>query len=341
MAKPIIRITRPAFTLIELLVVITIIALLVGITLVATSKALRAGQITATKYLMQSISEGLEQFNSDFGYYPPLIKDDGQVIDPDRPLLEAQPDAQELFRTYRYFSVTTLPTYLVGVGRLEPSDASDSSLGVDRHDGHAGPGFRDPGPDRSWGGAVDRADQNPATTGRVYGPYVDAGDGDSMRALSYQDFASVNRDDNPRWVAIGSSENAFGSDDSIFIFQDAWGVPIRYYKPRWRRRDELTGALTLDFIPAELLIPDAVNGNFQPESDREILSAKYVLLSAGPNREFTGRIVDAGTTKDLSIEPVTDDTNTEIYKVAIDNSAAQRKGRDLIKGIEDNIRIIR
>ena len=60
--------SRSAFSLVELLVVIVIIALLVGVTLVATGGAVRSGQSAATRYLMHSIAEGIEQFHGDFGY---------------------------------------------------------------------------------------------------------------------------------------------------------------------------------------------------------------------------------------------------------------------------------
>ena len=348
MAKSVTRTSSPAFTLIELLVVILIIALLVSITLVATTKALRAGQVAATTYLMQSISEGIEQFHSDFGYYPPMIRDDGHIIGPERTLLEAQPDSSVLFRTYRYFSVTTLPVYLVGVGRLEPTPSGGSPLDPDRHDGHAGPGFRDPGPDRSWGGAIDRANNRPTTSGRVYGPYVDFGDGEALRALRYHDFGIgtlADIDDNPRFV-VESNFAGDRPDDAIYVIQDTWGVMIRYYQPRWRRRDPLTGALTLDNIPFELLNVDAINSfdpvnvGFQTDRDREILSAEYVLLSSGPNREFTGRTgFGQGSITDLSITPMDEDETNSDFFASIENEPGTR--RDLLKAVGDNIRVIR
>jgi len=329
-----------AFTLVELLVVLVIIALLVGITLVATRGALRAGQRASTTAFMQSITEGIEQFRNDFGYIPPLIRDDGQDSDPNRALVSAQPNAAEEYRRFRYFSATTLPVYLVGVGRLEPSPTTSSGLDPARHDGHAGPGFRDPGPDRSWGGAVDRTQNNPTRTGRVYGPYIDAGDGEALRPIRFDDFPSNNAiAENPRYVDFNPllRENI---DNAIYVFEDAWGKPIRYYIPRWPRRDPITGAQSLERIPIELLKEEAITGDFLAEQDPELLSAEYALLSGGPDKRFTGISgLTFGGDLDLSMEPMEmNQTNTDL----VDQVDSEIAGlRSLLRGVSDNVRLVR
>ena len=101
----------------------------------------------------------------------------------------------------------------------------------------------------------------------------------------------------------------------------------------------MTGALTLDNIPLELLSPEVVRGNFRPELDREILSAEYALLSAGPDQEFTGRLgLDEGSTTDLGITPMTTATNSDFFDSISDKPGLQR---DLLGAMKDNIRVIK
>jgi len=175
----------------------------------------------------------------------------------------------------------------------------------------------------------------------VYGPYVDIGDGESIRELRFSDFASADDDPekNPRYITTASDESR--PDKAIFVLQDPWGTPIRYYQPQWRRRDESSGKLTLDFIPAELLNTESILGDFMPEHDREILAANYVLLSAGPDRDYSGDNPTIGINVDPSIMPMTDRINTDYYEALNDNPVARRKAAELIRGIKDNIRIIR
>ena len=64
---------RRAFTLTELLVVIAIIVLLLGTLFVAINAGSKRAQIAKTQFLMNSIASGLAQFNTDFGYHPPVL----------------------------------------------------------------------------------------------------------------------------------------------------------------------------------------------------------------------------------------------------------------------------
>ena len=328
------NIQRRGFTLIELLVVISIIVLLVGITLVVASSALKTAEISSTRFLMSSVSDGLEQFHTDFGYYPPLLRDDFNRSTPMRDVLEIQPDAGRLLRQYRFFSMTSLPVYLVGIGRLDPADvASDSD--PERHDGVAGPGIRDPGPDHSWGGALDRTKNKPTRTGRVYGPYVDLGDGDSMRPISHPDLGS---DDDSSVRAADSTGND-ALDLSMPIIVDAWEQPIRYYRPGWSMRDPITGEFTLEYTPLELLNSEAILGGFKPNLDPGITNSAYFLLSGGPNRKFTGgRPMGAGSGESkVQFEPMPDtETNTNtLNDVDLVSGSLSR----MYKMIKDNIRV--
>ncbi|MEY2795267.1 MAG: hypothetical protein RIR10_983, partial [Planctomycetota bacterium] len=64
---------RRAFTLTELLTVVAIIVLLIGTVTVAVGAATRKAQRTKTQFLMGSIASGLGQFQTDFGYLPPVL----------------------------------------------------------------------------------------------------------------------------------------------------------------------------------------------------------------------------------------------------------------------------
>lgn len=58
------------FTLVELLTVVAIIALLISILVPAVQRARRAAKETAIKAQQYAISQGLQMFHNDFGYYP-------------------------------------------------------------------------------------------------------------------------------------------------------------------------------------------------------------------------------------------------------------------------------
>src|SRR5437764_3008631 len=63
---------RPAFTVVELLVVMLIIALLAALILGAVHHAQKSSRIAKTKADLAAISTALEQYKSDFKFYPGL-----------------------------------------------------------------------------------------------------------------------------------------------------------------------------------------------------------------------------------------------------------------------------
>ncbi len=337
---------RNGFTLIELLVVVTIIALLIGMTFAATKGALRAGAVSSTKFTMRSIATGIEQFKADFKYYPPLIRDDGQFDEPQRELLMAHNDPTAALIEFRYMSLTSLPVYLVGQGRLEDSVLVDG-LRADRHDGVAGPGFRDPGPDRSWGGAHDRSEQNPVKSGRIYGPYIDAGSGDVMRPVRFIDFGSEPARKIPDPDTGALDDNV---DKNMYVFVDAWDNPIRYYRPFWSKRDD-TGSVSIEKTPIELINIEAVTGGFKPELDAVLNTSEYFLLSAGPDRLFTGTVTQLGgldtAEQDLSLSaangPGINATNSKLLEEIGSGSGGSAGDpvalKALLKHLKDNIRV--
>src|SRR5881394_1887885 len=63
---------RTAFTVVELLVVMFIIAVLAFLILAAVSHARKSSQIAKTKADLAAISTAIEQYHSDFRFYPGL-----------------------------------------------------------------------------------------------------------------------------------------------------------------------------------------------------------------------------------------------------------------------------
>jgi len=276
---------RAGFTLIELIVVITIIALLIAALGGAAALVFkRTATSLATETQLRNIAFGIEAFERDLGYLPPLLSDLPTDLRDSRRRLTvpglgggAPSDAIDELRRARYHSMFTLPVYLVGVGdvngdtALEGSqDELDPSLRV-LDDGVEGPGIRNPGPDRSWGGARDRRDHRAARTGRVYGPYIDVDNAeDALREAQKPDYRA-NRED---------VEN----QERMFVIQDRWGAPIRYYRS-WPVRNE-DAEYSLEDAPLELIDIDAFRE--EPSSkagfDRPLLTGEFALLSAGQNR---------------------------------------------------------
>lgn len=284
------------FTLVEVLVVISVIAILISILGVAFSGALSSSKNVATQSLMRSIQIGIDQFNTDFGYLPPLLDGAKHTLDSiDEPM-----DKREELIAHRYQSETTLATYLLGIGELAPHDASlGPNDDPDRHDGVQGPGFRDPGPDRSWGGARERDNHRPPRTGRTFGPYIDIGDGEGvLRRVTLADLNIPAGGDEEDFFPDGD-EDGSGADGvgDLFVITDRWDSPIRYYKD-WPTRQDNNGVVepSLDLIPFELrnaeslrqqlAVPRAGIIKAEPQLDQNLLRAPYALLSAGPNADF-------------------------------------------------------
>jgi len=292
------RPARAGFTLIELLVVLVILALLIGILGAVFARVARDSRRAATEQYMRNLTVSIEQFNNDFGYDPPLLAPDAMIengwtasMDPE-PLdsfelvsPSAQDDPAEALRNARYMSVVSLSLYLIGMGDLAPEEFAEED--PDRHDGAAGPGLRDPGADRAWGGALERTDQThrPARSGRVFGPYTDVGSGRNFRRIA--DFR-----------ALATNEQEAPADEldpdqrRFFTFEDRWGGVVRYYRAWPTRKREEPSERSIDRIPIELLDHDTVfarpddEADFDTSMERDLLNAPYALLSAGPDGKF-------------------------------------------------------
>lgn len=293
--------TRRGFTLLELLVVVVIIGVLAGILLVSFSGVLRGSRNASAENTLRAVGQAIDAFNTDLSYLPPLLVVDdtgwnigeapgnnSRLVVPefwDRGGGTGEPSAAQIRNTLesaRYASEYSIAAYLMGAGNIDgvPFSDDDTGANTDDDDGKAGPGFRNPGPDRSWGGAADRSAQtedgpNPRATrtGRVYGPYLD------QNAMA--DRMELDR-------------RAGGDGFGLYKLLDPWGQPIRYYTG-WptKTRPGAGGApeISVAFTPVELRTADAVSNQIATggtgralDYDREVLNASFALVSAGAPR---------------------------------------------------------
>jgi type II secretory pathway pseudopilin PulG len=263
---------RTAFTLTELLVVVAIIVLLIGVITVVIGSTAKRAQVVKTQFLMNTISSGLAQFNTDFGYYPPVLgrKDTGAPTsgfarDVVRFTDIAGSDSVE--SQQGWYSYTTLADFLIGYGHR-----GEDGFGIVR----GGPsgvgskeappfGIRSPGPDGCWG-AVDapqpafavnpafrgfyrarnpaRIAQPPAignpqwntiaVEGKVYGPYIDSMDERLIGGLTGFDASGRPAIVTNDQLGPGSSVSF---DDLPKCILDYWGEPIAYYRAPYASDD--------------------------------------------------------------------------------------------------------
>lgn len=149
------------FTLTELLVVVAIIVLLIGTLIVAVSAGAKRAQAANTQTLMASISTGLGQFQTDFGYLPPVLgaRDPSPTVSSrgrDVVRLGQLAGANDVARQQDWVSYTTLAEYLIGYGH-RGEDGYGVVVGGPSGSGNreAPPfGIRSPGSDGCWG-AID------------------------------------------------------------------------------------------------------------------------------------------------------------------------------------------
>ncbi len=290
-----------AFTIVELAVVVLVILVLAGILMVALRGVMGSARQATTERFVSSIVPAVEQFKNDLTYYPPLLSIEDVPLGEDPPVAATRPqvtvpealaqarmpgNANEVRRRLqmtRYGSEYTLAAYLMGIGDLDGADESGAlsppsnpGASTDYDDGHKGPGFRSPGPDRSWGGGADRTVQRPAgagggkatatRTGRVYGPYLDPGASEKFLQLDVSGRTGM-------WKLV-----------------DPWGQPLRYYI-NWPTKAPGAGGApetSVALTPVELRSKEAVEAQIDGEDylelDRLVFSAPFMILSAGEPR---------------------------------------------------------
>jgi type II secretory pathway pseudopilin PulG len=342
-----------AFTLVELLITVTIIVLLIGILIPASSLVLGGARESANQTLLRTLADGAYSFSQDHRYYPPLLAPDTEGGLPSEMYAADHTDSsrtaterRDALEDIRWHSVTTPAVYLLGLGDVAPdpaevssppgwlSDETDPNY-ANRHDGADGLGIRSPGPDRSWGGAVDRRRHRPTFSGRVYGPYIDPSIGETqVRAARIDDFTT-------RTVTSPPLSESDVERMGMFVIIDRFDAPIRYYKD-WPERDldETPGAssdqpATLVDAPLELIayasIRDYRDADDEPSrlADNELIGSPAAFLSAGADGRWGERAREEIPQDDLLI-------GSDIR--GFDASATNETLRKLLRALEDNQR---
>ena len=260
--------------------------ILLGILIVAFGAVRTTARGTITNRLLANVTQAIDRFEEDTGYLPPLLVPDnpGYAHITGEPssrvatiVPEAQDDPRVALRNARYKSDYSLTAYLLGTGDIDGDEPGDDDIfpNTDGDDGVAGPGIRNPGPDKSWGGARDRDQHDAPRTGRVLGPYLDAGSlGDALE---------------------------IDPQTGMYRLFDAFDSPIRYYQ-YWPTTaiDEGRRVQTLDQTPIELLDDESVVnavefGDALGLSDnRDVLSFEYMVVSAGAERQTAVTVPETG-----------------------------------------------
>ena len=302
--------TRGGFTIVELLIVTAMIILLLSILVVAVNRASRTSQVTNTRALMNSISQSLERFKEDVGYFPPVLGVDRELLDPPDPVALTPDEYRDQIQ--QWYSVTTLADYLIGYGD-------------DQQDAYDGVGIRHPGRDTVWGatiyGAADgslgarNAGTGPASAGKVYGPYLELKDD---RLLASTD-GMLDSFDNLNVYFPGEGNY---NDNDPKVLTDYWGRPIRYYRTVYK-----PGAIKYPFRAASL-------GGFTPT-----LADVFVLRpwEVDPGAATDSPIADFGAQGDTTATYALKTAAFALFSAGADRSLDQMSRFDVNDPDDDGI----
>jgi hypothetical protein len=227
----------------ELLVVILIIFLLMGLLIVGVRYARSFAKGTSDAQAVNATKIAVSQFNTEFKFFPPLVKDQRPLTPGNLPNVystSSAGDAAALRGSTQdpnlvRFSIYSLAYYIVG--DLEVSTTPNSGTPVD---GVPGPGFMTPKRDGSF-----------EKSGRRFDPFYDV----SKNA-----------------AALFSPDAAAGK----VVLRDSHEVALRYY--RWLHGNPANNNLVVDPVK-DLNIPWIVGD----ASDPTLRSAEYAVVAAGPN----------------------------------------------------------
>lgn len=251
---------RPSgFTMVEILFSIAVVGTLMALLIVGLRLASNYARRTSEEATVNSLQMGVEQFRQEFGFFPPLVKDQTPLVSQGGRTAPSvyQESVQADYDFLRgesasgpggdlRFSVYSLPYYVIGA----LGEATDQTL----VDGVEGPGFLTPERDGGF-----------SPTGKRYDPFFSVSKGTQ---------------------GVFASDLAAGRVE----LRDRFGTSYRYY--RWVRGDANGAVNTL----TDLNIPELVG---DPSETVELKSAEYAIVAAGANRVFGDLPVEgASTVKD-------------------------------------------
>jgi len=295
------------FTLAELLVGIFVVFLLMGLSLVAFKSASGGARKVSDRALINGLKIAVQEFSSEFGMVPPLVKDFGS--DASNPYPIVQVDGLAIPAVYstaiardlvvlrdgndipgRRYSTYSLAYYLVG--------ALDAAV-----DGVDGPGFVE----------VRRAGNFATATDKVKGR---AGDVEIARRgpKRFEPFFDTDSGSVDLYIDTTNRMTLTGSGGGLtrtrLVYRteihDRRGTPVRYY--RWLKDDVdisgLPGGLAgytdhsyefdqqmsglIAYLNVPLLVLYAYGDPLSPEYEvpLDVRAASYAIVSAGPNKLF-------------------------------------------------------
>jgi competence protein ComGC len=267
---------RPGFTITELLLVLIVLFLLISLLVVAVNRARAMAGMAAERQTVSAMKTGVEYFQQEFGFLPPLVRDynmdkypdyatkvpsppsipganedgplnsatfDPQIFStgnpPDLAFLRAEQidfNPTEL-KDYR-FSEYSIPYYLIGTLGLDPNGMLI--------DGVRGPGFRTP----TRGGSF-------MDSGRQFGAF---------------------------FTPSTSSQGVVATDSTVgrFELRDNKAVSYRYY--RWENgRANGADIGKLVNLPKDYNVPSIVG---DAQDDVSLRGARWAIVAAGPNGVF-------------------------------------------------------
>ncbi|MDA1007732.1 MAG: hypothetical protein O2800_01825 [Planctomycetota bacterium] len=347
--------SRPAewsrgFTIVELLVTIGIIVALLGLLLVGLNAASAFAKRAKTSTLMHTIAQGLAQFKEDVGYYPPVLGVRGastvasvpgeigyarDLLMPPAIANPTVPTAAEMASVRNWWSITSLPDYLVGYddrtrdgyGFVSASPLANSPGQMEMPIN----GIRHCGRDGVWGAALNPnplaanaigcykqrnpgggATGNPnswtglGVSGRQLGPYFELKDADFIGGI-----AGVDGQGEP---IVLRAEETQDFDLLPKCFIDPWGRPIRYFRRGYNALDPASLNMNFNLGDVIALRPKTIppgteadgyaDANNDTSTTRGLVSAEFALLSSGPDRlwDATTRVDATGWNADNVVE---------------------------------------
>jgi prepilin-type N-terminal cleavage/methylation domain-containing protein len=302
---------NPGFTMMELLMSLLVIGLLMSLLITAAVHVRRVARATVDRQAVRNIAQGVSQFTRDFGFAPPLIRDQDTTANPSRvavagagsvparlnvytPITSAAHEAALRAPSAGYsaanpladnrFSTVSLAAYLVG--GVPTARGGGASVPADLPiDGVRGPGMYKPRRDGSFEVPPDALTNAVGATKRTGGriePLVD---------LSKSGVQLV--------TPAGLPANLQGAVE----LRDARGGVIRYYA--WIQGDPSNNGAVTDFASMNIppvvgrWTPDAQNpdsraelARFKLPEDRNVASnarlrtASWAVVAPGPDGLF-------------------------------------------------------